>query len=96
MTTIETDNPIIKWWVEYYDIIWKAWPIVLVLLFIYCVILFRRYRKAYKKLDELNRQRDEKTEELRKAYERHKDPRKAIYEDDVIVIDKIESVKPLK
>ena len=95
MTTIETDNPIIKWWVEYYDIIWKYWPIVLALLLCYCAILFVRHRKARRKLDELNRQRNEKTEELRKAYKQMKDPRKAFLEDDVIEIDHIEKVKPL-
>lgn len=38
MTTIVTDNPLIKYWLVWYDIVYKYWYIILILVVIYFVL----------------------------------------------------------
>ena len=48
MTTIETDNPLIQYWVAYYDFIWKYWPIFALLLVAYIIVSVRRIKRDRK------------------------------------------------
>lgn len=93
MTTIETDNPIIKLWVEYYDLIWDYKTIVLVLLAIIAIVHFRRYVRLRKETEELKRMQEEKEERLRQVLERQKNIQEAIFEDDII---EIEDIRPIE
>lgn len=96
MTHIETDNPIIKLWVEYYELIWEYKTLVLVLLAIIAIVHFRRYVRLRKETKELKRMQDEKVKRLRQVLERQKNIQEAIFEDDTIEIEDIRPVRPFE
>ena len=40
-----TDNPFINYWIWYYDVLWRYWPIVVLLTIISMWLIHRRYSK---------------------------------------------------
>ena len=66
MTTIETDNPLIHFWVSYYDFIWKYWPIVAMLFAAYLFIAIRKLKRDRKAHREHMAKMDKDIEELRR------------------------------
>ena len=86
------DNPLIKLWVEYYDLIWDYRTLVYSLLAIIAIVNLRRYLILRKKNQELKRMQEEKEEKLRNIVEQRKNIQEAIYKDDII---EIEDVKPI-
>lgn len=59
------ENPFITYWLWYYDVLWRYWPIVVLLAIIYVWLTFRRYA-------EWQRERDESKEKSRKETEHSK------------------------
>ena len=39
------ENPFIKYWLWYYDVLWHYWPIVVVLMIIAMWLMYRRFAK---------------------------------------------------
>ena len=39
------ENPFINYWLWYYDVLWRYWPIVVVLTIIAVWLMYRRYAK---------------------------------------------------
>ena len=78
MTT--TDNPIIEWWVKYYDILWHYWPVVLLALIIAVWLTVRHFSRRQKEW-ELNKRDNSPIE-------------RDLYEKDVIEIDLNKIKKP--
>ena len=71
------ENPFIKYWLWYYDVLWRYWSIVVVLILIAVWLMYRRYAK---------RQREfcERMEESRKEFE---DFKRQVYEIDIASVD---------
>jgi len=65
MTTIKTDNPLVKLLVWGLDIIWQYWYIWLVLLIVWMWFVVKRFKRQKKFWKELNRMSDKTAEDLR-------------------------------
>lgn len=42
------ENPFIKYWLWYYDMLWTYWPIVLVLIVVPIWLIHRRFERMYR------------------------------------------------
>ena len=71
------DNPFIKYWLWYYDVLWRYWPIVLVLIVVACWMIHRHFEKQW-------REWDERMEKSRKEPE---DFKRQVYENDIVKVD---------
>lgn len=71
------ENPFIKYWLWYYDVLWHYWPIVVVLTIIAVWLIARRYAKR-------QRDWDERMEKSRKETE---DFKRQVYENDIVRVD---------
>ena len=71
------ENPFIKYWLWYYDVLWHYWPIVVVLTIIAVWLMYRRYTKR-------QREWDERMEKSRKETE---DFKRQVYENDIVNVD---------
>ena len=72
-----TENPFINYWIWYYDVLWRYWPIVVVLTIIAVWLMYRRYTKR-------QREWDERMEKSRKETE---DFKRQVYENDIVNVD---------
>ena len=72
-----TDNPFINYWLWYYDVLWRYWPIFVLLTIIAMWLIHRHFTKQ-------QREWDERMEKSRKETE---DFKRQLYESDVIRID---------
>ena len=71
------ENPFIKYWLWYYDVLWRYWPIVVLLTIIAVWLMYRRYTKR-------QREWDERMEKSRKETE---DFKRQVYENDIVKVD---------
>jgi hypothetical protein len=71
------ENPFVKYWLWYYDVLWRYWPIVVVLTIIAVWLVYRRYTKR-------QREWDERMEKSRKETE---DFKRQVYENDIVNVD---------
>ena len=71
------ENPFIKYWLWYYDVLWRYWPIVVALTIIAVWLMYRRYTKR-------QREWDERMEKSRKETE---DFKRQVYENDIVNVD---------
>ena len=71
------ENPFIKYWLWYYDVLWRYWPIVVALTIIAVWLMYRRYTKR-------QRDWDERMEKSRKETE---DFKRQVYENDIVRVD---------
>ena len=46
------ENPFINYWLWYYDVLWRYWPIVVLLTIIAVWLMYRRYAKRQREWDE--------------------------------------------
>lgn len=46
------ENPFIKYWLWYYDVLWRYWSIVVVLMIIALWLMYRHYTKRQRDWDE--------------------------------------------
>ena len=72
-----TENPFINYWIWYYDVLWRYWPIVVVLTIIAVWLMYRRFAKRQREWDAYMEQERQK----------HEDFKRQLYERDVIPID---------
>lgn len=97
MTHIDTDNPIIRYYVWMYDLMWQYWYVWLLLCIIAVWIISKHFTKRQREWDEMmermNRDRYSKTYSsyLSQMPKTNRD----LYEKDVIEVD-LKKVKPIK
>lgn len=77
------ENPFIKYWLWYYDVVWRYWPIVVLSAIIAVWLMYRRYAKW-------QRERDERMEKKLKETE---DFERQVYENDILHVDHLSKIK---
>ena len=60
------ENPFINYWLWYYDVLWRYWPIVVLLTIIVMWPMYRRYTKLQRELNERMEKRRKETEDFKK------------------------------
>lgn len=61
------ENPFINYWLWYYDVLWRYWPIVVLLTIIAVWLMYRRYAKWLRERDERMTKSREDTEDFKKV-----------------------------
>ena len=60
------ENPFINYWLWYYDVLWRYWPIVVLLTIIAVWLMYRRYTKRQREWDECMEKSRKETEDFKK------------------------------
>ena len=60
------ENPFINYWLWYYDVLWRYWPIVVLLLIIAVWLMYRRFAKRQREWDERMEKSRKETEDFKK------------------------------
>ena len=101
-----TENPIIRFWLWYYDMLWQYWPVWLVLIVIAVYLIERHFCKEQQEWDafmECERRRDafweserKRLEELKRDLQKYRSQKERdLYEKDVIEVN-LKNVKTIK
>ena len=61
-----TDNPFINYWLWYYDLLWRYWPIVVVLTIIAMWLIHRHFTKQQRDWDERMEKSRKETEDFKR------------------------------
>ena len=70
------ENPFIRYWLWYYDVLWRYWPIVVLLTIIAMYLIYRCHIKQQREWNNLRAR-------LRKMTE---DTKKRVYENDMVSV----------
>ena len=87
------DNPFIKYWLWYYDVLWRYWPIVLVLTVVACWMIHRHFEKQQREWEAYMNTWPRSDTKPKRA--RKKPIRQKIEEGDTVQIDKLADAKSL-
>ena len=95
-----TENPIIRFWLWYYDMLWQYWPVWLVLIVIAVYLIEQQEWDAFM---ECERRRDafweserKRLEELKRDLQKYRSQKERdLYEKDVIEVN-LKNVKTIK
>ena len=60
------ENPFINYWLWYYDVLWRYWPIVVLLTIIAVWLMYRRFAKRQREWDERIEKSRKETEDFKK------------------------------
>ncbi len=60
------ENPFVKYWLWYYDVLWRYWPIVVLLTIIAVWLMYRRYTKRQREWNERMEKSRKETEDFKK------------------------------
>ena len=93
MTTIQTDNPLVQWWVWCLDITWQYWYIWLAVGIVAIWLIARYFAKRQREWDEhmLNEQR--KFDEFKEKVKKYQQPTPDdLYEKDVVELRDVHRV----
>lgn len=91
-----TENPFIRFWLWYYDMLWQYWPVWLVLIVIAVYMIERHFCKKQREWDAFMESERKRLEELNRELQKYRSQKERdLYEKDVIEVNS-KNVKPIK